>query len=286
MSGARPPFAYLADVPSARALRHVALGAGRFATLWSNTASRAAYPDPAGHTVSLYLDGGAGVRRVDGPERRGFEGAICVLPQGRPSSWEIEAPFRFAHVHVPDQELRRAYAETFDRDARLMSVPEITLEERPRLAEPMRRAAAAAQAEDPLAAQEALAALTAALFADRPAPVAPLRGGLAPAMRRRLRDYVEAHLAGALRLSDLAAVAGLSEFHFLRCFTQSFGVSPHAYARRRRIERAAQLLREGWSIAQAAGACGFSSQSHLTRAFRQEIGVTPATLRAYAATPA
>lgn len=285
MPGSRPPFAYLADVPSARALRHVALGAGRFATLWTNTACRTAYPDPAGHTVSLYLDGGDGVRRLDGAGKRGFTGAICVMPQGRSSDWEIGAPFRFAHVHVPDRELRRAFAETFDRDARLMSVPEITLEDRPLLAAPMRRAAAAALADDALAAQEALAALTVALFADAPPGAAPLRGGLAPSAGRRVREYIEAHLDGALRLSDLSAVAGLSAFHFLRCFTESFGVAPHAYARRRRVERAARLLRSGCTIAEAAAATGFSSQSHLTRAFRQETGVTPARLRDYRAAP-
>lgn len=285
MPGPRPPFAYLADVPSARALRHVALGAGRFATLWTNTASRTAYPDPAGHTVSLYLDGGETVRRVDGLCKRGFSGAICVMPQGRPSSWEIGAAFRFAHLHVPDRELRCAFAETFDRDARLMSVPEITLEDRPRLAAPMRRAAQAALAEDALAAQEALAALVVALFEDAPPPAARLRGGLSPTARRRVRDHIEAHLEGALRLSDLAEVAGLSAFHFLRCFTESFGVAPHAYVRRRRVERAARLLRDGCAIAQVAAASGFSSQSHLTRAFRSDAGVTPATLRAYRGAP-
>lgn len=279
MKGPRTPFAYLADVPSARALRHVALGAGRFATLWSNDASRADYPDPVGHTVSLYLDGGEGVRRADGAGGRGFNGAICVMPQGRPSRWEIEAPFRFAHMHVPDRELRRAFAETFDRDARLMQVPEITLEARPRLAAPMRRIAAAALDGDAIAAQEALAGLTLALFEGAPSAPGALRGGLSPVVRRRMRDHVEAHLDSALRLSDLAAVAGLSEYHFLRCFVESFGVAPHNYVRRRRIERAATLLRAGWTIARTAPAAGFSSQSHLTRAFRREIGVTPAFWR-------
>lgn len=276
MQGPRTTFAYLADVPSARALRHVALGAGRFATLWSNDASRAAYPDPVGHTVSLYLEGGGCVRRADGVGKRGFEGAICVMPQGCPSRWEIEAPFRFAHMHVPDRELRRAFADTFDRDARLMQAPEITLEDRPRLVAPMRRIAAAALEGDALAAQEALAALTLALFADAPPPRGTLRGGLSPVVRRRLRDHIEAQLDAPLPLCDLAAVAGLSEFHFLRCFSQSFGLAPHAYLRRRRVERAKRLLRAGVRVSEVAIACGFSSQSHLTRAFRQEMGVTPA----------
>jgi AraC family transcriptional regulator len=278
MSGPRPTFAYLADVPTARALRHVALGSGRFATLWSNTASRTAYPDPEGHTVSLYLEGGENVRRA-GDSRRGFPGAVCVLPQGCPSRWEVGAAFRFAHVHLPDKELRRAFAETFDRDARLMNLAEVTLEDRPRLAAPMRRAAAAALADDPMAAQEAVAALVGALFEKSPDRPTALRGGLAPLARRRLRDHIEAHLDDALPLAGLAALADLSEFHFLRCFAESFGLAPHAYVLRRRIARAERLIRNGDSIAQAALACGFSSQSHLTRAFKDATGVTPARWR-------
>lgn len=281
---ARPIFAYLSDVPSVRALARLPLGEERVATVWSNSASRASYPDPHGHTFSLYLEGGEATRRTDRGGTTGFPGAVCVLPQGCPSHWEIGAPFRFVHYYAPDSELRRAYAETFDRDARLMSLPEITQEDRPTFAAPLRALANAATEGDALAADGAVSDLVRALFADM-APAPRLRGGLAPAARRRCRDMIEADARGDLRLADLAQAAGLSPFHFARAFAESFGAPPHRYVGRRKIERAKAMLRRGDSIAFVAEACGFSSQSHFTRAFVKAAGATPARWRAGRITP-
>jgi AraC family transcriptional regulator len=275
---ARTPFAYLSAAPTVRAEHHVDLGAGRMATIWTNEGSRMTYDAPAGHTVSLYLDGGAQTLRLDLPGKRGWSGAVCVMPQGCASDWDVRAPMRFVHLHWPDAELRRAYAETFDRDARLMSLPEETFEDHPRLAALMLRAARAAQGGDPLEGETAAAGLVRAMFGEAPRAAA-LKGGLSPARRRRVTDYIEARLGEPLRLSDMAGEAGLSEFHFLRSFCDSMGAAPHAYVSRRRIERAKRMLASGDPIAEIAAACGFSSQSHLTRAFRQLTGATPAAWR-------
>ena len=59
----------------------------------------------------------------------------------------------------------------------------------------------------------------------------PARGGLAPAVRRRVMDYVDAHLDAPLTLAELAGVAALSTYHFARMFHTSFGEPPHAWAR-------------------------------------------------------
>jgi AraC family transcriptional regulator len=102
------------------------------------------------------------------------------------------------------------------------------------------------------------------------------RGGLAPATRRRVADFVESHLESPLTVGDLAAVAGLSVFHFARVFKQSAGESPHVFVLRRRIERAKRLLSQSrLPLREIAPACGFSSQSHLTARFRKLTGVTP-----------
>lgn len=88
-------------------------------------------------------------------------------------------------------------------------------------------------------------------------------------------DYIEAHLTEDIGLSDLSLQAGLSKFHFSRLFKQTLGVTPHRYVVKRRIEQAAQRLKQGQPIAQVAYHFGFSDQSHFTRAFKQVKGSTP-----------
>ncbi|MEO1400651.1 MAG: AraC family transcriptional regulator [Cyanobacteria bacterium J06635_1] len=94
-------------------------------------------------------------------------------------------------------------------------------------------------------------------------------------------DYVEAHLTEDLSLNNLALVSGLSKFHFSRLFKQAFGLTPHRYLMKRRVERAAMLLKQSGhkqdslTIAQIAHQFGFTDQSHFTRVFKQVKGLTP-----------
>jgi len=113
-----------------------------------------------------------------------------------------------------------------------------------------------------------------------PAPAPQARGGLPPAAMSRVHAYIEAHLSDSIELVQLSAVAGMSVFHFARQFKQSAGISPHHYLVGRRIERAKKLLADtDLSLSEIAFATGFSDQSHLTRHFRQMIGVPPGQFR-------
>lgn len=92
----------------------------------------------------------------------------------------------------------------------------------------------------------------------------------------RVVDYIEASIDQDLRLGSLAAVAAMSPYHFARRFKETVGTTPHAYVLWRRVERARSLLGvPGNSLAHVAVASGFSSQSHLTTAFQNALGVTP-----------
>jgi AraC-like DNA-binding protein/PAS domain-containing protein len=112
------------------------------------------------------------------------------------------------------------------------------------------------------------------------APPAQARGGLPPGAMRRVREYVDAHLGESMDLAELAAIAGLSVFHFARQFKQSAGVTPHHYLVQRRVERAQDMLaRTDLALSEIALAAGFSDQSHLARHFRQMLGTTPREFR-------
>ncbi len=76
-------------------------------------------------------------------------------------------------------------------------------------------------------------------------------------------------------LREMASLAGLSRFHFLRAFSRAYGVSPYAYSLNRRLQEAQRRLAAGHPIAMTALDVGFADQAHLTRHFLRTIGVTP-----------
>ncbi len=77
----------------------------------------------------------------------------------------------------------------------------------------------------------------------------------------------------------MAAVAGLSPYHFIRVFGRHTGQRLHAYLIQVRIHRARALLEEGQTVSAAACTVGFADQSHLTRHFKRLTGITPGKYR-------
>ncbi|AGT10993.1 transcriptional regulator, AraC family (plasmid) [Paracoccus aminophilus JCM 7686] len=279
-----PISAYLAASPHAELRGGLDLGFGRSVKLWRNRDAFVRYDAPAGHTLSFYSKGGAGTRRLDTPggPARGWQGAVCMMPEGLSSEWEITESFEFVHINLPDDELRLAYAETFDRDARAVDVADLTYADAQGMAAPFLALQAAALSGQAIWAEEAATELLAALFSESrfvARCTGRLAGGLSPKSLGRIREFIEANLDQPLHLRDLAGLVGLSEFHFQRSFRASVGVTPHRLIQHRRIQRAKALIGAGEPLAQAAAACGFDSQSHLSRAFKAATGLTPGRYR-------
>lgn len=108
----------------------------------------------------------------------------------------------------------------------------------------------------------------------------PTRGGLAPSVLRRVRQYIDANLEQRIELADLAAVANLSRCHFACAFKQSLGCTPHRYLMSRRLEKARHLLETSdFPIVEIALATGFADQSHFSRCFRAFFGASPMVFR-------
>lgn len=81
-------------------------------------------------------------------------------------------------------------------------------------------------------------------------------------------------------LKELAALSNVSRFQLLRGFAKEVGITPHAYVVQRRIRLVRQLLAKGQSPALAAMQAGFADQSHMTRHFVRQLGITPGRYRA------
>lgn len=279
-------YGVVAALASSRAVleRAVEIGDGFTLAQWRNAHDTTGYHAPGHHTLSLYLEGGEGTRRIGFPDRIGGPGRFCLLPAEHESHWTLQTPMRFLHFYFDPGSLAAAGAAAHDADIRETALPDDTFFDDPDAARLMGGFMRLGwdRADAPLAAtqigHELLAHLAGSRLRRRPSPA--LDGGLAPHIRRRVLEAIEAALDEPLTLGRLAAVAGQSEFHFARMFRASVGLPPHAYVLARRLDRARRLLAEGdRPLAEIAAACGFTHPSHLTRHFRAAFGGPPGAWR-------
>jgi AraC family transcriptional regulator len=100
--------------------------------------------------------------------------------------------------------------------------------------------------------------------------------GLSSLQHRRVIAFIEEHLDEDLSIARLAGVAAISASHFKTLFKRTAGVPVHEYVIQRRVERAKALLTRGdLPASQVALAAGFTHQSHMARAMRRLLGMTP-----------
>lgn len=93
---------------------------------------------------------------------------------------------------------------------------------------------------------------------------------------RRARDVADRNYAEPLDLTALAAAAGVSKYHFLRCFAAEYGETPMQYVTRRRIERAGDLLRAtNLTVTEVCTLVGYSSLGSFSQRFTELVGMTP-----------
>jgi len=96
----------------------------------------------------------------------------------------------------------------------------------------------------------------------------------------RARDHADRHYDQPLDLEQLAAVAGISKYHFQRLFTATYGMSPAEHLSRRRVERAQDLLRAtNLTVTEVCMTVGFTSLGSFSARFRELVGVSPSEFR-------
>lgn len=103
----------------------------------------------------------------------------------------------------------------------------------------------------------------------------PFRLSALPSVNKVVR-LIDSDPQRSWSLEQMACMAGVSRFHFLRGFTHAIGATPHAYVVQQRVRLARRLLVAGIGLAQASIEAGFADQSHMARAFVRQFGTTPA----------
>jgi AraC family transcriptional regulator len=104
----------------------------------------------------------------------------------------------------------------------------------------------------------------------------PIKGGLSNVGRRNVIDLVRSRISEDISLADMAAVTGLSITHFSHIFKKSMGQSPHQFVLQQRVQCAKELLVSlNLRMIDIALACGFKTQQHFARIFRNECGLSP-----------
>jgi transcriptional regulator GlxA family with amidase domain len=103
----------------------------------------------------------------------------------------------------------------------------------------------------------------------------PVRAQIARAV-----DLMQSCYQDELSLDDLARAAAMSRYHFLRSFKAHVGITPYVYLQRVRLRTATSLLLASTrSITEIALACGFTSSSRFSAAFRRCYQCSPSAYR-------
>ncbi len=212
-------------------------------------------------------------------------GSITVIPDGHDGRWDIAGPLEVSHVYLTEQRLQNCAdilaggrrIELMDRagfdDAATSHILEM-LSQPVVMNDPASRLFVE-RAIDLLCTQliqghSSLAAL----------PQSESRRGLADWQVKRVADYMRDFLDRDIGLDEMAALVGLSRFHFATAFRQATGASPHHYLTALRMTQARKLLMQPeLPIIQVALAVGYQTPSAFTASFRKANKMTPSEFR-------
>jgi AraC-like DNA-binding protein len=93
------------------------------------------------------------------------------------------------------------------------------------------------------------------------------------------KAHMDAHIMDNLSLEELSKQIGISKYHFLRVFKNTFGISPYQYQKRMRLLQARQELMLGHDILETAIRYGYFNVQSFTKAFKSAFGKTPGFIK-------
>lgn len=246
-------------------------------------------PVPA-QLVALITGGGATVESRAGQRwrrARSGPGTLSFAAPGRSSElrWRSHgSPLTAVHLWIPETALQTVAEREWD-GRRPRDLPDELTASDPMLPGLVSSISAAAETgAGELYAESAATVLAVQLLVADGIAGRPERPVNEDARVVRAVDFMHANLGQRLRLADIAGVAQLSPYHFLRVFKNATGRTPSRYLTAVRVAEAARRLRSGSDpVTTIAYDCGFSSPAHLATTFMRETGMSPTAHRRHTA---
>lgn len=107
--------------------------------------------------------------------------------------------------------------------------------------------------------------------------------GLSKLKLQQIIEYINEHLDCNLKVIELAEIAQISPYHFIRLFKQATNQTPLQYILQRRIEKGKYLLQHTQlSTEEIAAMVGFCDRSHFAKYLKRFTGLTPKQFQAQA----
>jgi AraC family transcriptional regulator len=215
-------------------------------------------------------------------------GDICMTPAGIPGGYRAEGEDHFLQIQIEPDFLNQVAQQTGEFDQSSVELIPKFREQNSQIEQIIMMLYSEIHRGSSLGSKlyiESLSnALAIALLRDysvKKTNFSLHSGGLSDSKLLLVTDYINDNIATEIKLSDLANLAGISQFHFSRLFKKSLGVSPWEYVIQQRVERAKSLLKNPeLSVTEIALSSGFNSHSHFGKYFRRFTGFTPKQYRA------
>jgi AraC family transcriptional regulator len=215
------------------------------------------------------------------------KGDICITPAGNAIAYRTEGDDHYLQIQIEPQFLEQIAQQTGEIDSSSVELIPKFRERHPQIEQIIMMLYSELKNGSGWGGKLYIESLTNALavnllrdYSVTIHSISLYPGGLSDRQLLLITDYINDNLATEIKLSNLAELVGLSQFHFSRLFKKSMGMSPHQYLMVQRIERAKSLLRNPeLSVTEIALLCGFNSHSHLGKYFRHLTGYTPKEYR-------
>lgn len=229
------------------------------------------YLAPNHHTLSVYQGGGNGTWSCES-RAWGFSEAVCLLPEGYDARWKHNGYVKNLHLYFTAEDLEAMnWTDSGDPAPLIFG------------RHPLLNTLSAALANDldwaEPADRLAVDHLVLAMMSQMSRAETSLARVLSPAALKRIEARMHALEDGVPSLAALAGQVGMSPRHLTRLFKAATYRTLSDRQRQIQVETAKTLLRGSEPLSSVAIACGFGSQSHFTRIFRSETGITPAIWR-------